>query len=433
MPFHVACDARSAVPASASPADPGDPRHAPRSEFVFAVYLPREVDDFPARVEALRRASYPDLKSWDPRATTPSRPSVEVDFPPIEEFAPVEAEDIRFFGRNLNEADARALPEVAQVGLLTFHVAPGQFRPLYSVALRFAYDVAVAVEGILWDEETREAFSAEVWRANRIATLADPIDVRDHITIHMYRDGELNRLVTLGMAKLDLPDLVVDQVAPHVSGRMGNVVNLAAQTLLERREQSIPGTIHLDIDSLKNAKARAFFEDNWLEGATGQADLALRFVAPEEGDADNRLIALTFGGSLEEQSIRHIELLDRLWGSHDEVVKVQHSNELLAESARARTALMSLKDHFQAGLAPNERLMVKGPFATPVGGQQWMWVDVVRWEVETIYGVLQNDPFEIPGLEAGAKVSLREDDIFDYIHYRPDGSQVGNTTANYLD
>lgn len=433
----LACSRRpvSVPSASAEPSSALDSENQAekRTTFALAVYtFDRDAGNLRGKVEALRRRSFPELRPWYPNADVPLAPAVEFELPPIAEFAPPDAEDLRYFGRALDSRDAERLPNATAAIVVIFHGLPGELASIYPTALRFVHAVAAELDGVIWDEETREAFSTAQWNTRRIDSLAEPVDIRDHITIHSYRDGDLIRLVTLGMAKLDLADLSIEAVAPHAAGGIANVVNLAAQTLLEHRTEQLPSKLMLDVDALKNAAARIYFKEGWLEGATGRAEIALQQVPPDEGDPDNFQLAITFPGPVESAGILQDELLKKLWGSHDEIVQTDHTAELLAESARARATALLLKPRFQDGLEPNERLMVKAPFPTPDGGNEWMWVDVIRWEGATISGVLQNDPFQIPGLSAGAKVKVREREIFDYIHHLPDGTQVGNTTAKYL-
>ncbi len=61
-----------------------------------------------------------------------------------------------------------------------------------------------------------------------------------------------------------------------------------------------------------------------------------------------------------------------------------------------------------------KRLLVKAPFATRAGGNEWMWVEVVRWEGNRISGILENDSYQVEGLKAGARVEVDEASLFDY-------------------
>jgi uncharacterized protein YegJ (DUF2314 family) len=62
-----------------------------------------------------------------------------------------------------------------------------------------------------------------------------------------------------------------------------------------------------------------------------------------------------------------------------------------------------------------------------------MWVEVIRWEGKKITGLLDNDPFEIPTLKAGARVVVEEDTLFDYILTRPGGATEGNETGAIIE
>ena len=62
-----------------------------------------------------------------------------------------------------------------------------------------------------------------------------------------------------------------------------------------------------------------------------------------------------------------------------------------------------------------------------------MWVEVMQWSADgEIDGLLQNDPFHIKALRAGAKVRVKERDIFDYLLYRADGTTDGNETGELI-
>ena len=77
--------------------------------------------------------------------------------------------------------------------------------------------------------------------------------------------------------------------------------------------------------------------------------------------------------------------------------------------------------------------MVKAPFITTDGGNEWMWVEVVKWKGGQISGVLRNDPEEVPDLHAGATVKVKQAEIFDYIRYTQDGKEEGNETGPLLE
>jgi len=64
---------------------------------------------------------------------------------------------------------------------------------------------------------------------------------------------------------------------------------------------------------------------------------------------------------------------------------------------------------------------------------EWMWVEILSWKDDDIIkGLLKNQPFQIPNLKAGSKVSIKTSDVFDYIHRLPDGSSEGNKTGEII-
>ena len=62
-----------------------------------------------------------------------------------------------------------------------------------------------------------------------------------------------------------------------------------------------------------------------------------------------------------------------------------------------------------------------------------MWVEVNKWEGSTLRGPLQNQPHNIPELQAGQEVEVEQDKVFDYIHKLPDGSTEGNETGKLIE
>jgi uncharacterized protein YegJ (DUF2314 family) len=61
-----------------------------------------------------------------------------------------------------------------------------------------------------------------------------------------------------------------------------------------------------------------------------------------------------------------------------------------------------------------------------------MWVEVTSWKDGEIRGLLKNEPFNIPDLHGGEEVEVSEDDVFDYIRQRPDGTWEGNKTGEVI-
>jgi len=104
-------------------------------------------------------------------------------------------------------------------------------------------------------------------------------------------------------------------------------------------------------------------------------------------------------------------MLSCLFGWEDRVTDVEHSEELVEESRKESARLPGLQKDFNAGLQPGEFILVKAPFKTPDGGNEWMWVEITYWKVTLIRGTLENEPFKIPDLHAGQVVEVWQGDV----------------------
>ena len=400
--------------------------------FGIAVYhLPRPKTD-PDRVVSRSVRGRPIELRARPIEGAPKAPVMWIVKPPLDEYRPPSGDSLEFARKGLSDAEARQLQTTRSVTVLAF-AGPGASATItYRHAIEIARDLAGAAGGVIWDEETRQVFSREAWAA-RLEDWHDGLpDIEDHIVIHSYRDGDLMRLVSLGMGKLALPDVVVNQVAASHEKSAGNLVNLTCQTLLERPALARAGELVVAVDEVKNPGARAWATKNILKGAARRATLRLSVAQPEEGDADNPLVEIAFPGPASTLQVRQVALLDQLFGSADQRKFVTHDDEVLTASRRARATLMKIKPRYLKAIPFGERLLVKSPFRMPDGGNEWMWVEVVRWRGHTIHGILDNDPFDVPDLKAGAKVEVEDSLVFDYLLTKRDGTEEGNETGRLV-
>jgi len=258
--------------------------------------------------------------------------------------------------------------------------------------------------------------------------------VSRHITIHAYKKDAYVRAVTLGMAKFGLPDMVIDRFSWSLQGQMGNLINLCCQAFAEGTQLQHRGEFRLDLRTVRNSSVRKAHAESLSEHSTGAVDLMLRTGIWEEGDPRNRLIEICFdkfpGVDLET---RQTALLCALFGcEEDSAARIVHTDELLEASQDAKLRLPALREAFRIGLGPGEYMLVKAPFSTPDGGNEWMWVEVTVWKGNRIKGILRNEPENVPGVRGGSTVEVNERDVFDYIHYLPDGTEEGNWTAAIL-
>jgi uncharacterized protein YegJ (DUF2314 family) len=360
-------------------------------------------------------------------------PAVVMKRPSIEQYAPPDRESLRYFARGLSDAEQQQLASAREVTSLTFAGPAGQTARIYRVALEMMATLVARTGGLLWDDETREIFGRDACQSRLEGWEGNLPDLSRHFTIHLYREGELMRLVTLGMRKFALPDVSVNQVSSHDSRAMGTLVNLVCQTQLEQGSLREAGKLEVSIGAIRNSVARAKLGADLKRGATGKSALTLSRAAVQEGDADNAWVELVFPGPAMALQERHNATLSAVFGAEDSIVHVEHDAALLDASRRAKAAVLRLKPRFAKGPPGLEQLMVKVPFKTPSGGNEWMWMEVIRWSGSSISGVLQNDPYEVPGLKAGARVVAEEDTVFAFIHRQADGGVEGNETAALLE
>jgi uncharacterized protein YegJ (DUF2314 family) len=404
--------------------------------FQLAVFYPDAPRAAPlATLRSMASQGFPGLSLVDGKLpAVPATPLLQATLEKKvkENYAVPDADALKYFGRGLSAAQITAVQGARQVLIMNFvhpatHAA-GSLRAAYVLAGQVARDTG----GLLWDEETREMFTPDKWQEKRLATWTGGLpDVSDHITVHMYRNGELLRAISLGMGKFGQPDLVVEQFPASSKNQINKLINALAQVLAEGAPVGGEGHIELHLARIGHPVARADALKDLRPKARKYAKLALLVAERDEGDPANRIAAIGFARypGPDEQA-RQAATLQALFGGSDSVKYISHDDEdLQRASAAARKKLATMEADFARGLTPGEYLQVKAPFKTRSGGQEWMWVEVHTWRGNNIEGTLDNDPFDVPELHAGQNVKVRLDQVFDYLRTRADGSREGNTTG----
>jgi uncharacterized protein YegJ (DUF2314 family) len=352
------------------------------------------------------------------------------------EYRPPAMDQLLRFGRGLSREQAEALQRTEQALILDFaHPAP-QARTALSRAMEVALQVARDSNGLLWDEETREVFTPDEWQKRRIDSWANGIpDVSKHTVIHAYRSENLVRAITLGMAKFGLPDVVVSDFSWSENRPMGNLVNLFSQAMTEGALIPRTGQFDLDLRTLKHAAVRDPQLKDLKANATAVAKLSLVNGKWESGDPQNRLFEIRFDRYQgPDRYAQQVAMLSACFGAEqDSVTRLKHNDELLAASKAANSQLPRLRDAFNKGLQPGEYILVKAPFTTSAGGNEWMWVEVARWNGDAIEGLLKNEPVDVPKLHGGQMVKVSQAKIFDYMRRHPDGREEGNETSKIIE
>lgn len=353
----------------------------------------------------------------------------------MENFPPPDLKYLSYFGRGVSKEQAQALQQTRQALIIDFAYPYALMSKGLKQSDNVIYAIAHHLGGLIWDSETRELFTPASWHEKQLKAWQGAIPiVEKHIVIHAYRSDEGIRAISLGMAKFGMPDIVVNNFSWSQNKSMGNLVNLVAQSIVEGARLSKDDILHIDIDKLEDTPYKAGMIDSLKDNASRAIDLHTGEAKWEEGDPDNYLLEILFD-NVEGDSLhrRQEVLLSSLFGWEDDLVYVKHNLEILAARDRARAQLPKLRKAFNNGLSPGEFILLKAPFKTPKGGNEWMWVEVLSWKGKSIRGLLKNEPYLIPDLHGGDEVSVNQDEVFDYIRNYADGRSEGNETSALIE
>ncbi|MCB9745043.1 MAG: hypothetical protein H6740_20815 [Alphaproteobacteria bacterium] len=277
------------------------------------------------QVETLRTELAEDfvIRRWYPwREATSARATVEVIDAAAWTYGLPNAE-----GRDLSRLPAEALPtlEASQELVLVRWALPKREGPLLRArqVARAAKRFSAATGALVEDVDTLQVFDLDGWTEARAQALKpEEPQTWELFSLDWSPDG--TRVVTRGLRKLGLHDLVVEGVDSSFADDVAVTLVLVAQTELEN------GTPHrytlLGVESLQNAAVK-----EWLRGwrvyaddpgaaavGTGSVNLELRNVPPWPGDPSGPLLQIGPSGKLDDPQA-WASLLDEVWGWADEV------------------------------------------------------------------------------------------------------------------
>ncbi|MCL6296018.1 DUF2314 domain-containing protein [Jejuia spongiicola] len=401
--------------------------------FEYAIYfLDNDIVKVEDAIKTIKKL-HPSIKLLDSVSNPESIKESSVVITPItnvkEQFPPADLEYLQYTNQGLSESEKIELQKSKYVLLLDFMCKQDELITTLKTANNFVKDLVKNKKAVIFDSDTRETYSKDYWNAKRLIN-DNTVNISNHITIHFYQKEEYCRAITLGMLKFGLPDLCIENLSCNSSLGLTSFINLIAQTLLEKQKIEKTGRIKLNIDAIKNEELKAVLLSSLYENAEKKAEINLIKGTWEEGDPQNRLIEIGFSEA--NPQVEHNEVITKLFGSLDKVSYLNHNEELLAASKRAKEKIPELRKLFLAGLPINSSLLIKFPFENSEGEREWMWVEITKWKGETINGLLQNEPRVVENLKAGSKVSKNINDMFDYILYKADGTQEGNETSEII-
>lgn len=404
--------------------------------FVYAVYTVGPFDPVvAARVKALGVAQGVRMLDALPKDSADVVAVATVLKDAAKEYAPPDETLLRYFGHGLSREQAAAIQKAKGAFVLEVQFPAGRMSQGLKAASVLIERAAIDGKGFIWDEETRELFTPKAWRERRIDTWAGDIpDATSQTVIHAYKGDAQVRAITLGMRKFGLPDVVINDFSWSSVKPMGNLLNGVIQALAEGAQPGKAGELAVDVRKLHHPEVKKTLLAELVKGATAVAKVKLVRAEPEEGDPRNRLLAIDFDAYPgPDRYAKQDAMLAALFGKGDDkVTRITHTDRLKAASRLARTHLPELRTAFNRGLPPGEYIQLKAPFKTPEGGNEWMWVEVTSWQGRAIKGLLKNEPYEIPTLQAGQMVTVNEDEVFDYLRTEANGKQTGNETSKII-
>ncbi len=398
------------------------------------VYTPAP---FPAKVaeraKLLVRTRMPDI----PLVTEPkSVPASLVKVLDRADLTPPTEDQLAYFGRGLSPEEVRAASASKGALLLSWSLDADPKLQRLRKAQELALDVARESGGFVWDEITREMFTVDAWRERRIdGWQGDLPNAGSHFATHYYakEDGR-HRAVTVGLVKLGLPDLVVQDAPKPQSKQVSWTINAIAQLLSEGAAIGPGGTLVVDFRVIRHDKVRADVMADPVGDPPRRATVELVVAQREEGDADNRLMEVRFGsfpGATEVE--RQSQAMAALFGAAEDMIRRPGDDpELAAVKQRVQARLPAVAAAFRKGLPVQDHVMVKAPFDTDSGGVEWMWISVTGWEGDVLRGNLDNSPYDIKSLEAGAKVEVKQSAVADYRWQKSDGTAEGGESVAIL-
>ena len=263
-----------------------------------------------------------------------------------------------------------------------------------------------------------------------------PLDVRKLIMVHQVGgEGELAFLDTAGMNELGFPEILVVDV-PHAQiNSTTNLVNAAAQTLLDRGDLTRDGQLDVDLSTLSGDWHLAAYKKLGGTGTiTWQVTWDRGDAEPEEKlDPEQLEIKLTIAGAKKGTAEALVAASGKYFGGEPDEARSldDYKDELAAAAVKARESLAKQRAHFAKGVPPGEQLGIKVPFREGEN-TEWMWVDVVGWKGDVIDGTLDNEPDMVKNVKLGQRVKVKFSEVADYIHQRADGTREGGFSLEVL-
>lgn len=410
----------------------------------FAVYFtagpdgPPEVADLQALVrDWLARVGEPlgpALAEWAGRGLLVLHviPRAECPVPP--------EETLRAFG-----SDESALGRLRASTHMVLVSSPDMIKPpsfgLWS-ALAAAEAIVESLDGTVVDPAYPRILSDD--ELARDIPADGRIVIPHHIRVLYSSDARgLVWATTKGMGRFGLPELEMVDVPPNLPRMALPLVNGLASALIDSareveeadrrgRKVWLVGP-EIRVDRERIAFAHGSDEGETPEGVRGWTMVGLEHRPGRRGsEAFLRVKPPRHhqGG----QGVWLNDALGDLFGVERTLVNFASGDEAMARAHdEARASLPEAKHRFLRGLAPGEQFYVKHGFPRDQEGLfEYMWVVVGTWTGDRIRGTLANDPSYRIDLKAGQPVELDDQDVYDWLLVRSDGTHEGNFSGKVI-
>lgn len=272
---------------------------------------------------------------------------------------------------------------------------------------------ASSAKGWVEDLDTRRIYGAAAWaKANPQGNLDDWYVIDAEPMSTDAPEGK-QRLVTRGLRRFGDIELVVEDIPAEAAADVSTVVAAVAREIERRGEVA----------------ASMAVDDEGVRGTARLTELPSR----RETDPESPIARLKFDGSIGDEApapapAPAVASLALPAEAAPPPPPPSGAPRTLAEAkAQVQKELAGrIRAAFAAGLPAGDKFAVSAPFSTRGGGKEYLWIEVERWTDQNLVGVLVTQPTAVEGLQKGDKVSLRQDDILDYVWKHADGSREGN-------
>lgn len=355
------------------------------------------------------------------------------------EFGVPDADYVASYGVEVGDAGRLA---ASQQVLIAWIAGPRE-EALSTLAVAHAAFARAARLGGGWveDLDTGTVYGADAWAQK---------DPRGPVTgwfVTQAQPGATEdapyRLVTTGLRRFGLPELVVEDVPADAAGDVGFVINAVAEQLAGERGAPVPASTRVQTAEVDGVASLS-------EATPGPDDpapplLRLRFEGslalpgdeplPEEAPAAPAELAppevLARAEPLPEPAPQPAPTPAP--ERRTDAVEPSPPRSLAEAQARALTRLDTVvRAAWEAGLPAGAAVAVSAPFRTRSGSVEYLWVELRQWSAGNLSGVLVNEPYDVANLHKGDTVAVRQPDVFDYIWKKGDGTREGNSTAPFV-